>query len=149
MVWWAERSREDVNDVDGAALHLAAIDSAGDALTRAISMFKPGLFDSLALASVGEGPHPDFQVGDICRPTAHEMAFILLRHAIFWVENGLGGSRHQPYEQLHEFSAKALHEKLRNLTAINSLSLLTPQQFKVLGGCFTWEPRSLSKAFSP
>jgi hypothetical protein len=133
MVWWAERSQEDDYDVDGAALHLAAIDKAGDALTRAISMFEPGLFDSLAKASVSEGPRPDFQVGDICLPTAHEMAFILLRHAIFWVENGLAAQGINPIEQLHELSAKALHEMLRNLTAIKSLSLLTPQQFKVIG----------------
>ena len=136
MVWWAERSQEDDYDVDGAALHLAAIDTAGDALTRAISMFEPGLFDSLALASVGEGPRPDFQVGDICLPTAHEMTFILLRHALFWVENGLAAQDINPIEQLHELSAKALHEKLRNLTAIKSLSLLTPQQFKGIGRFF-------------
>ena len=133
MVWWAERSREDDYDVDGAALHLAAIDTADDALTRAISMFEPGLFDSLVKASVGEGPRPDFQVGDICLPTAHEMAFILLRHAIFWVENGLAAQGVNPIEQLHELSAEAMHEKLRNLTAIKSLSLLTPQQFKGIG----------------
>ena len=68
MVWWAERSQEDDYDVDGAALHLAAIDTAGDALTRAISMFEPGLFDSLVMASVGEGPRRISRLGTFASP---------------------------------------------------------------------------------
>jgi hypothetical protein len=97
MVCWAARSQEDDYDTEMAALHLAAMDTALNTFRRAREILQPGLkcttsdvrhspvFDALALASVGEGPRPDFK---LCA-TAHEKAFQLLRMAILGVENGL------------------------------------------------------------
>jgi len=102
MVCWTERSQEDDYDVDGAALHLAAIDTARDTFRRAMEVLQPGLglatdeairyspvFDALALATVGEGARPDFRFGPVHCATAHEAAFKLLRMGILWVEEGV------------------------------------------------------------
>lgn len=133
LIYWAERSQQDDYDADCVALHLKAIDEACKTVGRAISIFEPGLFDMLAKASVGEGPRPDFRVEDIYCCTAHELAFVLARHATYWVENGLTAQGINPIEQLHKLSPQALDETLRNLTAIKSHSLLDERAFKVIG----------------
>ena len=132
MVCWAARSQEDDYDTEKAALHLAAMDTALNTLRRALEILQPGLecttsdlrhspvFDALAVASVGEGPRPDFK---LCA-TAHEKAFQLLRMAILGVENGLNDEldrRGAPdshllgIDDLHRQSASQLSDTLRCL----------------------------------
>ena len=145
IVCWAERSQEDDYDEDGATLHLTAIDRARDTFRRALEVLQPGLglatdesiryspvFDAMALATIGEGARPAFQVGDICSSTAHELAFILLRHVVFWLENSLAAQGVNPIGQLHELSPKVLIKTLRNLTASTSHYILDRGAFEVL-----------------
>ena len=92
LVCLAESSQEADYDADRAALHLVGIDEACDTFLRARrDVFSPSLFDSIALATVGEGPRPDFHVGPVNCATVHETAFEFLRGAIGQVENGLWG----------------------------------------------------------
>lgn len=124
LVWWAGESQGDDYDVDSAALHLAAIDRAADTLTRAIHMFRLHHFDSIAKASVGEGPRPDFWLGGVCGNTAHQTAFELLRVTVLWVENGLNnelddGGMDDHYiasiDDLHDLPPESLRDTLSSL----------------------------------
>ena len=45
-------------------------------------MFRRRHFTKIALASVGEGPRPDFRFGEACYSTAHESALELLRWSV-------------------------------------------------------------------
>lgn len=150
MVRWAARSQEDDYDTEKAALHLAAIDTALNTFRQAMEIFQPGLecatsdlryspvFDALTLASVGEGPRPDF---GICA-TAHEKAFKLLRMAILWVEDGLNDEldrRGAPdsyvigINDLHRLSAEQLCVTMRFLEKNDSLqSIITARQLHEL-----------------
>ena len=89
LAHWGERSQEDDYNAENAALHLAAIDRACETLGRAIALFERRHFNKLALASVGEGPRPDFRFGEACYSTAHEAALELLRAGVLHIENGL------------------------------------------------------------
>ena len=133
LVWWAGQSQEDDYDVDSAALHLAAIDNAADTLTRAIHVFQLHHFDSIAKASVGEGPRPDFWLGGVCCATAHQTAFELLRVAVLWVETGMndelddrgiGDQYIASIDDLHELSPEALRDTLSHLERRKSLNCL-------------------------
>lgn len=150
MVCWAARSQEDDYDTEKAALHLAVIDTALNTFRQAMEIFQPGLecassdlryspvFDALALASVGEGPRPDF---GICA-TAHEKAFKLLRMAILWVEDGLNDELDRRgaldsyvigINVLHRLSAEQLCGTMRCLEKSDSLqSILTARQLHKL-----------------
>ncbi|WP_396160189.1 hypothetical protein [Flavobacterium sp.] len=143
MVCWAARSQEDDYDREKAARHLAAIDTALNTFRQAMEIFQPGLecatsdlkhspvFDALALASVGEGPRPDF---GLCA-TAHEKAFKLLRMAILWVEDGLNDEldrRGAPdnhvvgISDMHKRSPEQLRDTLCGLEQIKSLQSVLP-----------------------
>jgi hypothetical protein len=150
MIRWAARSQEDDYDTEMAALHLAAIDAALNTFRRALEILQPGLecgtsdlrhspvFDAFALASVGEGPRPDFK---LCA-TAHEKAFQLLRMAILGVENGLNDEldrRGAPDSQLlgiddlHRLSAVQLCDTMRSLGKSSSPnSILTAKHLHEL-----------------
>ena len=155
MVCWAARSQEDDYDVDCAALHLAAIDTARDTFRRAMEVLQPGfecatddskryspVFDALALATVGEGARPDFRFGPVHCATAHEAAFELQRMAILWVEDGLNDEldrRGAPdsyvigINDLHRLSAEQLCGTMRCLEKSDSLqSILTARQLHKL-----------------
>ena len=150
MVCWAARSQEDDYDTEKAALHLAAMDTALNTFGLALEILQPGLecatsdlrhspvFDALAVASVGEGPRPDFK---LCA-TAHEKAFQLLRMAILRVENGLNDEldrRGAPdsyvlgINDLHRLSAAQLSDTMRYLGKSTSPdSILTARQLHEL-----------------
>jgi hypothetical protein len=150
MDCWAARSQEDDYDTEKAALHLAAMDTALNTFRLALEILQPGLecatsdlrhspvFDALAVASVGEGPRPDFK---LCA-TAHEKAFQLLRMAILRVENGLNDEldrRGAPdshllgIDDLHRQSASQLSDTLRCLGKNSSSeSILTARQLHEL-----------------
>lgn len=150
MVCWAARSQEDDYDTEKAALHLAAIDTAQNTFRRAMEILQPGfecatndlryspVFDAFALATVGEGPRPDFM---LCA-TAHENAFQLLRMAILRVEDGLNDEldrRGAPdsvvmgINDLHRLSAAQLYDTLRCLGKSFCLDgILTARQFHEL-----------------
>lgn len=151
MVCWAERSQQDDYDTASAALHLSAIDQAHNTFRLAMEVLLPGfesatsdqlrhspVFDALAVASVGEGPRPDF---GICS-TAHEKAFEVLRLAILWVENGLNDElerRDAPdsclegIEDLHKRSPVQLRDDLQRLEKNESLqSALSARQLRTL-----------------
>ena len=102
LIWWADRSLSDDYDAERAALHLAAIDKAGEVITRAIEMFLPQHFDDLAQAMSGEQHRPDFQFGGVCCATAHESAFLLLRSAVHRIELDLEALEIGSIEQLHD-----------------------------------------------
>ena len=158
MVRWAARSQEDDYDTEKAALHLAAIDTALNTFRQAMEIFQPGfecatsdlryspVFDALALASVGEGPRPDF---GICA-TAHEKAFELLRLMILWIEDGLNDeldSRGAPdnclegIDDLHKRSPVKLRDDLQRLVGKNNSlqSALSAQQLRKLSAWVTRE----------
>jgi hypothetical protein len=157
MVCWAARSQEDDYDTEKAALHLTAMDTALKTFGLALEILQPGLkcttgdlrhspvFDALALASVGEGPRPDFK---LCA-TAHEKAFQLLRMAILRVEDGLNDEldrRGAPdshllgIDDLHRQSASQLSDTLRCLGKNSSSeSILTARQLHELRACIDLE----------
>ena len=140
MIWWAECSQEDDYDVDGAALHLAAIDTACDTLGRAIHTFSPGVvvlpgdalsssahFDAIARASVGEGARSDLPVWRNLCATAHQSAYVLLRGAILQLENGLNADLDRrgvddkhvaSIDDLHALSPEALRDTLIHLEEV-------------------------------
>jgi hypothetical protein len=89
LAHWGDRSQEDGYNVDDAAVHLAEIDRATDILRQAIALFERRHFKKIALASVGEGPRPDFRFGEACYSTAHEAALELLRAGVLHIEDGL------------------------------------------------------------
>jgi hypothetical protein len=120
LVCWADRSQDGDYDADQAALHLAAIGRARDTFKRAAVMFSRGLFDALALASVREGPRPDFRFGSVCCATAHETAHELLRRALFWMEDALCDLNIGTADELHNLSADALRDTLSCLEKISS-----------------------------
>lgn len=104
-----ENASQDADyDIERAVAHLAAIDEAivsfklaslilspGYSLTQDSSVRHSLAFDSLALATVGEGARPGFQFGPESRfggvfsATAHEAAFELLRMALLSKESAL------------------------------------------------------------
>ncbi len=128
LICHAESSQEDDYNADRAALHLAAIDTARDTFKRTAIMLSRGLFDSLALASVGEGPRPDFRFGVVCCATAHETAHELLRRTLGCLESGvfdelkgIDGLHELSLEALHELSLEALRNTLSRLEERTSL----------------------------
>ena len=124
LVCWADRPDEDDYDAECAALHLAAIDRACNAFGRALEMFEPGLFDWHALASVGEGPRPDFRVGSVYCATAHETAFRLLQSVLLLLENGLWDLDIRAIDELHGLSPESLRDTLVQLEKVASLKSL-------------------------
>jgi hypothetical protein len=67
------------------------------------------------LASVGEGPRPDFRFGSVCCATAHETAYELLRRALMCVEDGLCSLNIGSADELHNLSPEALRDTLSRL----------------------------------
>ena len=80
LVSFAERAKAGY-DAAFAAMHLEVIRNACDTLVDAVHRMGRWHFDCLALASVGEGPRPDFHFGEVSCATAHETAFQLLHAA--------------------------------------------------------------------
>jgi len=121
LVCFAERSLDDDYDVDQADCHLATID-------RALGTFKESAFilcqdrlDSLALASVGEGPRPEFAYRHIVGASAHEVSRKLLQQALLFMESCLFDLEVGSLRELGTLSREELRTTLPLFEQMNSL----------------------------
>ena len=115
LVSFAEHAKAGY-DAAYAAMHLRVIRNATETLVDAVPRMGRWHFDCLALASVGEGPRPDFHFGEVSCATAHETAFRLL---------------HAADTKLTEQLRAALRETgLDAKVNVNNLERLSPQELR-------------------
>lgn len=121
LVCWAEFSQDRDYDVDRASLHLAAIDRAGDVFKRTSITLRKDQLDSIARATVGEGPRPEFQYRAVSAATAHEATRKVLQQVLIYLETVLFELDFCSLDSLHEISTEELRETLPLLARMNPL----------------------------
>ncbi|MCA9125094.1 MAG: hypothetical protein KDB11_33190 [Planctomycetales bacterium] len=121
LVCFAENSLHDDYDVDGATCYLAAIDRAIITFKQSSQILRQDRLDSLALASVGEGPRPEFAYRNISGATAHEVSRKLLQQSLVYMEACLFCDLQLGWDELHSMSPNELWATLPRFGQMGSL----------------------------
>lgn len=113
LVCWAGWSQDADYNTERATIHLTQIDQARVTFKHALfTLHQPDLLDSIAVASVGEGPKPDFQYRTVSCATAHEASVELLRRMLLLLENAVDELHYPSLDQLHDLSVEDLRDCL-------------------------------------